>query len=79
MDNPTEKKEKVIINPRPPKSMNPDLATIKPVCKELPLEQPEEAVPVNPDCKPLNNVVEGPAQGLAGVPAEPEVEAAEKK
>lgn len=70
MDNPTEKKEKVIINPRPPKSMNREMVPIKPVCKEQSLEQPEEVVPVNPDSKPLNNVVEAPAQGLAGVPAE---------
>lgn len=71
---PNTSSEKVIINPRPPKSMAPSMIPIEPVCGAAPegavppAPQPEPVVPVDPGCEPLNNQVEGPEEGLAGVP-----------
>ena len=74
---PTTSSEKVIINPRPPqKRMTPNMIPIEPACGAAPAgaippepkPEMEPAVPVDPGCEPLNNQVEGPEEGLAGVP-----------
>ena len=72
---------KVIVVPRPPRQANQELRPINPAeapSEEEEVEQPEPHKPtveaIDPGCHPLNNQVEGPAQGLAG---EAEEEAAE--
>ena len=66
--NPSKTNEKVIINPQPPKkAMAPSMIPIPPVPPEG-ATPPEPVVPVDPGCDPLNNQVEGPEEGLAGVP-----------
>ena len=62
---------KVIVVPRPPRSTNPELTPIdNPVESDFladPLESPNRPIQaVDPGCGPLNNVVEGPAETLAG-------------
>lgn len=75
-DNP----EKVIIIPRPPRSNNQEWVPLNP---DAPVTQEESdteeqdagpIVPIDPGCNPMNNQVEGPAQGLAGVPSSEESE-----
>ena len=76
MDKLTQKKENAIITPRPPRSANPDLVPIEPVGPDITVGPDVAAMhqepmpPVAPGSCPMNNVVEGPAQGLAGVPAQ---------
>ena len=74
MDKPTEKKEKVIITPRPPRSSFEQWIPVEPVAPEVPDEAPAEGldtvIAVNPGVSPLNNQVQGPAAGLAGAPAQ---------
>ena len=72
---------KVIVVPRPPRQANQELRPINPAdapSEEEEVEQPDPNKPaleaIDPGCNPLNNQVEGPAQGLAG---EAEEEAAE--
>ena len=68
---------KVIVVPRPPRQANQELRPINPT--EAPseaeeVEQPDPNKPaveaIDPGCNPLNNQVDGPAQGLAGVAEE---------
>ena len=63
---------KVIVVPRPPRQANQELRPINPAeapSEEEGVEQPEPNKPtveaIDPGCHPLNNQVEGPAQGLA--------------
>ena len=77
MDKPTEKKEKVIIIPSPPRSSFEQWVPVTPEDAEAheaaQTPRPDEPVaPIVPDAGPVHNVVEGPAQGLAGAPAEEE-------
>lgn len=72
---------KVIVVPRPPRQANQELRPINPTeapSEEEEVEQPDPNKPaveaIDPGCNPLNNQVDGPAQGLAGV-AEEEAEA----
>lgn len=74
-----EDPSKVIIVPRPPRSMDPELVPLEPAdaaenVAEEEVEE-EEVTPVtpttaleNPGFDPKNNQVEGPAAGLAGGP-----------
>ena len=77
MDIKKEDPSKVIIVPRPPRSINPDLVPLEPIAKEAEEDSaavaaeeaslPASNTPVAvPDAGPLNNQVQGPAQGLAG-------------
>lgn len=75
MDIKKEDPSKVIIIPRPPRSLNHGLVPIEPAdeAEEAVEEEETEAVdpiaaPEEPGFEPLNNQVQGPAQGLAGVP-----------
>lgn len=68
---------KVIVVPRPPRQATQDLRPINPAdapSEEEEVEQPDPNKPaveaIDPGCNPLNNQVEGPAQGLAGVAEE---------
>lgn len=72
---------KVIVVPRPPRQANQELRPINPTeapSEEEEVDQPDPNKPaleaIDPGCNPLNNQVDGPAQGLAGV-AEEEAEA----
>lgn len=72
MDKPTEKKEKVIISPRPPRAANEKWVPIQPVAvqsEEAPVKAPDSIPVIDPDVVPIHNEVEAPEQGLAGVPA----------
>lgn len=67
---------KVIVVPRPPRQANQELRPINGAAPSPDAGDPELTnAPIDvidPGCGPLNNQVEGPAQGLAGVPtAEP--------
>lgn len=71
-----EDPSKVIVIPRPPRQANQELRPLNPVdapSEEEDEEQPESNKPaveaIDPGCGPMNNQVEGPAQGLAGAPA----------
>lgn len=71
-----EDPSKVIVIPRPPRSANQELRPINPLdaaSEEEDVEQPEShdqpIEAVGPGCGPMNNQVEGPAAGLAGVQA----------
>jgi hypothetical protein len=69
MDKPTEKKEKVIISPRPPRAANEKWVPIQPVAvqsEEAPVEAPDSIPVIDPGVVPMNNEVEPPKQGLAG-------------
>ena len=77
MENPTSKKEKVIIIPRPPRSANPELVPVDTPCPPCPEQVANQAGPhdapgtqLEPGVGPLNNQVTGPAEGLVGVPKE---------
>lgn len=68
---------KVVIIPRPPRSVNPGMAPAGPAgmagpgpsgIQPGPHDQP--FVPVDPGTSPLNHQVDGPAGGLAGIPSE---------
>ena len=68
---------KVIVVPRPPRQANQELRPINPTeapSEEEEVEQPDPNKPaveaIDPGCNPLNNQVDGPAQGLAGVAEE---------
>ena len=72
-----EDPSKVIIVPRPPRSMDPELVPLDPADAAENVEEveEEEVTPVtpttpleNPGVDPKNTQVEGPAAGLAGVP-----------
>ena len=75
-----ENPEKVIIIPRPPRANNQEWVPLNPdapVAQEDGDEAEPHAdpiVPIDPGCNPMNNQVEGPAQGLAGVPSSDEAE-----
>ena len=71
-----EDPSKVIVIPRPPRHANQELRPLNPVdapSEEEDVEQPDPNKPaveaIDPGCGPMNNQVEGPAQGLAGAPA----------
>jgi hypothetical protein len=71
-----EDPSKVIVIPRPPRQANQELRHLNPVdapSEEEDVEQPDPNKPaveaIDPGCGPMNNQVEGPAQGLAGAPA----------
>ena len=71
-----EDPSKVIVIPRPPRQANQELRPLNPVdapSEEEDEEQPDPNKPaveaIDPGCGPMNNQVEGPAQGLAGAPA----------
>jgi len=73
-----EDPSKVIVIPRPPRSLNHEMEPLNPVDtadEEVVAEQPEahsqQVEAVDCACGPLNNQVEGPAQGLAGVGSGP--------
>lgn len=77
MDIKKEDPSKVIIIPRPPRSANPELVPIEPVADASDEVEAEagEVIPETPitalegpGIGPMNNQVEGPAQGLAGEP-----------
>ena len=74
MDIKKEDPSKVIIVPRPPREMNAPLVPLEPAVKNpeaVDMEDGPASAPVavaGPDFAPMNNQVEGPAQGLAGVP-----------
>jgi len=78
-----EDPSKVIVIPRPPRQANQELRPLNPV--DAPSEEEDEEQPaveaIDPGCGPMNNQVEGPAAGLAGVPAAeaPAEEAAEEE
>lgn len=70
-----EDPSKVIIVPRPPRSMNGELVPLDPADVpenveeeevEVEEEQNESPALVDPGFGPLHNQVEGPAEGLAG-------------
>ena len=88
MDIKKEDPSKVIIVPRPPRQMNPELVPLEPVVKEAEAEAEAEiaeeaaeaeiaeeaacqpapnAAVAGPGFGPMNNQVQGPAQGLAGL------------
>lgn len=77
-----EDPSKVIVIPRPPRSLNHEMEPLNPVDtadEEVVAELPEAhnrptVEAIDPGCGPMKNQVEGPAQGLAG---EAEEEAAE--
>ena len=68
-----EDPSKVVIIPRPPRCASPEMV---PIDANAPVTAQPNASQVAPDnapvapAKPLNNQVEGPAEGLAGTPAE---------
>ena len=78
MDIKKEDPSKVIIVPRPPRSLDPELVPINHAAEAAEaaetVEEEEEATVVppaaleGPGFGPLNNQVAGPAQGLAGAP-----------
>ena len=68
-----EDPSKVIIIPRPPRSMEHDMVPIQPAGETAEVEDGQ--TPPTPPAAvegsgndPLNNQVQGPAQGLAGAP-----------
>ena len=71
-----EDPSKVIIVPRPPREMNANLVPLEPEnaeaveaeAEEEEVAQEESPVVAGPGFEPMNNQVEGPALGLAGVP-----------
>ena len=71
-----EDPSKVIVIPRPPRSANQELRPINPLDAASEEEDVDLSDPIkpaveaiDPGCNPLNNQVEGPAAGLAGVQA----------
>ena len=77
MDIKKEDPSKVIIVPRPPRQMNPDLVPLEPVDTEaVPAEeeaveeeaaQAEASEIIAPEIEPMNNQVTAPGLGLAGL------------
>lgn len=77
MDIKREDPSKVIIVPRPPRQMNPELVPLEPVdvaepeaaeeAEEVAQAEAEASEMIAPEISPMNNQVEGPAQGLAGI------------
>ena len=69
-----EDPSKVIVVPRPPRSLNHEMEPLNPVDtadEEVVAEQPEAhnrptVEAIDPGCGPMKNQVEGPAAGLAG-------------
>ena len=74
-----EDPSKVIIIPRPPRSNNQEWVPLTPEDAAQEEVDPsaqhvDPIIPVDPGFGPMNNQVEGPAAGLAGVPASEEAE-----
>ena len=76
MDIKKEDPSKVIIVPRPPRQMNPDLVPLEPADvadPEAAEEEMEEVAEtevseiIAPEIEPMNNQVTGPGMGLAGI------------
>ena len=77
MDIKREDPSKVIIVPRPPRQMNPDLVPLEPAdvvepeaaeeAEEVAQAEAEASEMIAPEISPMNNQVEGPGQGLAGI------------